>query len=148
MSTGDFDVDTDECATLERFLYLFLINVNLLNAASHKHVDLKNIKILNFKMYNLVLARATQNLSEEPRSGHRSSEKPVDRLRRVSCAHRRQRSVSHSLRVLLTNIVEETFLLLFQSVSCDSPGPSEPRTIIFRPFTGYEIEPYRACRLL
>lgn len=49
MFTGVFDVNNHskslKCASLERFLYLFFINVNLLKVASHKYVKPKNVWI-------------------------------------------------------------------------------------------------------
>jgi len=49
ISTDVFDIDnrdkSSKCASLGRFLYLFLMNVDLLKVASHKYVDPKNVEI-------------------------------------------------------------------------------------------------------
>jgi len=49
ISTDVFDIDnrnkSSKCASLNRYLYLFLININLLKVASHKYVDLNNVRI-------------------------------------------------------------------------------------------------------
>jgi len=53
ISTDDFYIykrdKSSKCASLNRFLYLFLMNVNLLEVASHKYVDPKNVRtVLTF----------------------------------------------------------------------------------------------------
>jgi hypothetical protein len=47
MSLGDVDVDdrSKSSKSVKRFLNSFLINVLLLKVASHKYINLKNIKI-------------------------------------------------------------------------------------------------------